>query len=43
MSNSVVRVTETPINESLILVIGEDGLVTPDKKTVEAYLSTTAY
>lgn len=39
MSNSVVKVTETPINDSLILVIGEDGTVTPDKETVEAYLS----
>lgn len=39
MSNSVVRVTEPTVNDSLILLIGEDGVVTPDKRTVEAYLS----
>lgn len=39
MSNSVVMVTEPRANDSLILVVGEDGTVTPDKETVETYLS----
>ncbi|XP_031342377.1 uncharacterized protein LOC116170261 isoform X1 [Photinus pyralis] len=40
MSHSVVKVTETPVNNSLVLVIDKDGYVTPDKKTVEEYLSS---
>lgn len=39
MSNSVVKVTDPHKNDSLILVVGEDGTVTPDKDTVESYLS----
>lgn len=39
MSNSVVTVTEPDVNDSLILVVGEDGTITPDKETVETYLS----
>lgn len=43
MSNSIVKVTEVPVNDSLILVIGEDGIITPDKRTLEAYLSKSIY
>lgn len=42
MANSVVKVTDIkddPLNDSLILLVGEDGTVTPDQDTVESYLS----
>lgn len=39
MSNSVVKVTESSLNDSLFLLVGEDGTVTPDRKTVESFLS----
>lgn len=39
MSNSVVTVTELQVNDSLILVVGGDGSVIPDKDTVQTYLS----
>lgn len=42
MANSVVKVTDMKddhLSESLVLLIGADGTVTPDQKTVESYLS----
>jgi hypothetical protein len=39
MSNSVVKVTDSTLNDSLLLLVGEDGTVTPSKDVVEAYLS----
>lgn len=39
MSHSVVKVTENKPTDSLLLVVSEDGTVTPDKETVESYLS----
>lgn len=39
MSHSVVKVTESIDDDSLYLLVGEDGTVTPDKETVEQYLS----
>ncbi|XP_074031171.1 uncharacterized protein isoform X2 [Leptinotarsa decemlineata] len=41
MSNSVVRVTDIKDDEldnSLLLLVGEDGTVTPDQDTVETFL-----
>ncbi|XP_050307605.1 death-inducer obliterator 1 isoform X2 [Anthonomus grandis grandis] len=41
MANSIVKVTDVNddmISDSLLLLVGEDGTVTPDKKTVENYL-----
>ncbi|KAK4879330.1 hypothetical protein RN001_007476 [Aquatica leii] len=38
MSHSVVKVTETPINDSLVLIIDKDGHITPDQKTLQDYL-----
>ncbi|XP_066147349.1 death-inducer obliterator 1 isoform X2 [Euwallacea fornicatus] len=43
MANSVVKVTDVTddsISDSLLLLIGKDGTVTPDKQTVENYLSS---
>lgn len=42
MSNSVVKVTDEALNDSLLLLVGEDGTVTPDKETVTTYLSKTS-
>ncbi|KAL1497120.1 hypothetical protein ABEB36_008130 [Hypothenemus hampei] len=45
MANSVVKVTditEDTINDSLLLLVGEDGTVTPDRQTVDKYLSSKA-
>lgn len=39
MSNSVVKVTDPTLNDSLFLLVGEDGTVTPDRQTVESFLS----
>lgn len=39
MANSIVTVTDSMLNDSLLLLVGEDGTVTPDKETVETYLS----
>lgn len=39
MSHSVVKVTESTEDENLLLLVGEDGSVTPDKETVEQFLS----
>lgn len=42
MANSVVKVTDVtddPVNDSLLLLVGEDGNVTPDRQTVDNYLS----
>lgn len=39
MSNSVVKVTDSALTDSLFLLVGEDGTVTPDRKTVETFLS----
>lgn len=39
MSHSVVKVTESAEDDSLYLLVGEDGSVTPDKDTVQQYLS----
>lgn len=42
MANSVVKVTDIKddqLSDSLILLVGEDGTVTPDQETVETYLS----
>ncbi|RZC42273.1 death-inducer obliterator 1 [Asbolus verrucosus] len=39
MSNSVVKVTDSMLNDSLLLLVGEDGTVTPNKDVVEAYLN----
>ncbi|XP_050497701.1 death-inducer obliterator 1 isoform X2 [Diabrotica virgifera virgifera] len=41
MANSVVKVTDLrdeEINDSLMLLVGVDGTVTPDQETVETYL-----
>ncbi|KAF5299967.1 hypothetical protein FQA39_LY11340 [Lamprigera yunnana] len=38
MSHTVVKVTETPPNDSLVLVIDKDGHITPDQETVREYL-----
>jgi hypothetical protein len=40
MSNSVVKVTDSTLNDSLLLLVGEDGTVTPSKDVVEAYLTS---
>lgn len=39
MSNSVVKVSDEALNDSLLLLVGEDGTVMPDKDTVTSYLS----
>lgn len=42
MANSIVKVTDVKneqTNDSLVLFIGEDGIVTPDQDTVETFLS----
>lgn len=39
MAHSVVKVTDAMLNDSLLLLVGEDGTVTPDRETVESYLS----
>jgi len=42
MANSVVKVTDATndaISDSLLLLVGEDGTVTPDRQTVDKYLS----
>lgn len=39
MSNSVVKVTDSTLSDSLFLLVGEDGTVTPSKDVVESYLS----
>lgn len=41
MANSVVKVTDATndaISDSLLLLVGEDGTVTPDRQTVDKYL-----
>lgn len=43
MANSVVKVTDDALNDSLFLLVGEDGTVTPDRKSVESFLSNLAY
>ncbi|XP_063913585.1 death-inducer obliterator 1-like isoform X1 [Zophobas morio] len=40
MSNSVVKVTDATEDDSLLLLVGEDGTVTPSKDIVEAYLNS---
>ncbi|XP_076253902.1 protein partner of snf isoform X1 [Rhynchophorus ferrugineus] len=43
MANSVVKVTDVTddvINDSLLLLVDEDGTVTPDRRTVETYLNS---
>ncbi|KAL3281806.1 hypothetical protein HHI36_005007 [Cryptolaemus montrouzieri] len=40
MANSVVTVTDAMLNDSLLLLVGEDGTVTPDRETVETYLNS---
>ncbi|XP_030765439.1 death-inducer obliterator 1 isoform X2 [Sitophilus oryzae] len=43
MANSIVKVTDVAddmINDSLLLLVNEDGTVTPDRRTVEDYLSS---
>ncbi|KRT83205.1 PHD finger motif containing protein [Oryctes borbonicus] len=40
MSHSVVKVTENKPTDSLLLVVSEDGTVTPDKEEVESYLNS---
>lgn len=42
MAHSVVKVTDIKdddLNDSLLLLVGEDGTVTPDQDTVETFLS----
>ncbi|XP_025831457.1 uncharacterized protein LOC108740585 [Agrilus planipennis] len=39
MSNSVVKVTELPTNEGLFVLKGKDGVIMPDRETLEKYLS----
>lgn len=42
MANSVVKVSDIKddqLSDSLILLVGEDGTVTPDQETVETFLS----
>lgn len=38
MSNSVVKVTDAALNDSLMLLVGEDGVVTPNRDIVDAFL-----
>lgn len=38
MAHSVVKVIETDIAESLTLIVGEDGVITPDKETALSIL-----
>ncbi|KAF5285659.1 hypothetical protein FQR65_LT13089 [Abscondita terminalis] len=38
MSHSVVKVTESQVNDSLVLIIDKDGHITPDQKTLQDYL-----
>lgn len=40
MAHSVVKVTDAMLNDSLLLLVGEDGTVTPDRETVESYLNS---
>ncbi|GJQ67593.1 hypothetical protein Trydic_g8399 [Trypoxylus dichotomus] len=40
MSHSVVKVTENKPTDSLLLVVSEDGTITPDKEEVESYLNS---
>ncbi|XP_044750195.1 death-inducer obliterator 1 isoform X2 [Coccinella septempunctata] len=40
MAHSVVKVTDAMLNDSLLLLVGEDGTVTPDRETVENYLNS---
>lgn len=45
MAHSVVKVTDIKddeLNDSLLLLVGEDGTVTPDQDTVETFLSKTS-
>lgn len=42
MAHSVVKVTDIKddeLNDSLLLLVGEDGTVAPDQDTVETFLS----
>lgn len=46
MANSVVKVTDATndaISDSLLLLVGEDGTVTPDRQTVDKYLSKYSF
>lgn len=43
MSHSVVKVTESTEDDRLYLLVGEDGSVTPDKETVDQFLSKYFY
>lgn len=40
MANTVVKVTDAMLNDSLLLLVGEDGTVTPDRDTVDKYLNS---
>ncbi|KAK9744164.1 Transcription factor S-II (TFIIS), central domain [Popillia japonica] len=40
MSHSVVKVTENKPTDRLLLVVSEDGTVSPDKEAVESYLNS---
>lgn len=39
MAHSVVKVTDDDLSDRLLLVVDPDGTVTPDKETVQTYLS----
>lgn len=39
MSHSVVKVTESLEDDRLLMLVGEDGTVTPDRDTVDQFLS----
>lgn len=45
MANSVVKVSDIKdqLSDSLFLLVGEDGTVTPDQDTVETYLSNNSF
>lgn len=46
MANSVVKVTDIKddqLSDSLFLLVGEDGTVTPNQDTVETYLSKFSF
>lgn len=39
MSNSVFKLTDATPKDNLLILVGQDGTVTPSKDVVEAYLS----
>lgn len=43
MSNSVVKVTDAALNDSLMLLVGEDGVVTPNRDIVDAFLGKITF